>query len=103
MNFLFAEGGDYLLPENRFDTIIFPQAAPPPEVFLAVKAHGKIYFAAQDLEEALTEQATVFPLTKNVALFEVGISTQLRQELYSRTPQVQLDEKKSEKLDFEKP
>ena len=96
VNFLFAEGGDYLLPENRFDTIIFPQAAPPPEVFLAVKAHGKIYFAAQDLEEMLRAQATAFPLTKNVSLFEVDVSTQLRHEFYSRTPQGQLDAQKSE-------
>lgn len=96
VNFIFAEGGEYLLPENTFDTIIF-QTTPPPEVLLAVKDYGKIYFTAQPwrLEEFLKSQAQLFPLTQEVALFELEVSPQFRQEIYKRSPQAQLDDKKS--------
>ena len=96
VNFIFAEGGEYLLPENKFDTIIF-QATPPPEILLAVRDYGKIYFTAQPwrLEEFLKSQAQLFPLTQEVALFELEVSPQFRQEIYKRSPQAQLDDKKS--------
>lgn len=94
VNFIFAEGDDYLLPEDRFDTIIFPRTSPPPEVLLAVKNHGRIYFAAQDVEEPLRSQAEIFPLTTKASLFEVEMSAPLREELRERTPQGQLDAKK---------
>lgn len=96
VNFLFAEGGEYLLPAERFDTIIFPDSNPPLEVLLAVKTHGKIYFAAQSVEEWLMAQADIFPLTSKAVLIEAEISSAIRQELEQRTPQGQLAEKKSE-------
>ena len=96
VNFLFAEGGEYLLPADRFDTIIFLGSNPPLEVLLAVKTHGKIYFAAQNVEEWLMAQAEIFPLTSQAVLIEAEISSAIRQELEQRTPQGQLAEKKSE-------
>ena len=96
VNFIFAEGGEYLLPENKFDTIIFP-ATPPPEILSAVKDGGKIYFAAQPwkVSEVLKSQAKLFPLTAELALFELEVSPQFRQEIHKLTPQGQLDEKLS--------
>lgn len=96
VNFIFAEGGAYLLPENKFDTIIFG-TIPPPEILLAVKDKGKIYFAAPpgNVETLLMTQSQLFPMTQDVALFELEVSPQFRQEIYKRTPQGQLDEKKS--------
>lgn len=98
VNFLFAEGEEYLLPEDKFDTIIFPADKPPLEVLLALKGHGKIYFATQpqNVEELLRSQAKIFPLTKQAALFELEVSPHLRYELRLLTPQGQLDEKKAE-------
>lgn len=97
VNFIFAEGGDYLLPEDRFDTIIFTKTLPPPEIMLAVKTHGKIYFAESSwkVEEKLRSQAKIFPLTQENALFELEITPQMRQELYKGTSRGQLDDKKS--------
>lgn len=96
VTFMFAEGGEYLLPEDKFDTIIFPANQPPLEVLLAVKTHGKIYFAAQNVEESLRAQAKRFPLTSQATLFELTITPQLRQELKQRTPQGRLADKKAE-------
>lgn len=95
VNFLFAEGSDYLLPENRFDTIIFPVNTPPLEVLLAVKTHGKIYFAAQSVEEWLMAQADIFPLTSQIVLVEAEISSAVRQELEQLTPPARLEKKKA--------
>lgn len=92
--FLFAEGGEYLLPENKFDTVIFPDT-PPLEILLAVRDFGKIYFAAQNVEEPLKSQAKIFPLTTQAPLFELEISPQLRREVRRNTPQGIVDEKKS--------
>ncbi len=96
VNFIFAEGEGYLLPENKFDTIIFP-STPPPEVLSAVKDYGRIYFIAQPwkVEEFLKNAAQIFPLTEAVALFELEVTPQFRQELRKRTPQGRLDEKLS--------
>lgn len=96
VNFMFAEGGEYLLPEDRFDTIIFPQSLLPLEVMLATKTHGKVYFVAQSVEESLRPQAKKFQLTLQSALFELEISPELRQEFKRQTPQGQLEEKKAE-------
>ena len=95
VNFLFAEGDEYLLPEERFDTIIFPDSPLPSEVLLAVKPHGRIYFVAQSVEEPLRAHAQAFPLTNQFSLFELEVSAQLRAELKQLTPQGLLDEKKS--------
>ena len=96
VNFIFAEGGEYLLPENKFDTIIFP-TTPPTEILLAVRDYGKIYFTAQPwrLEEFLKSQAQIFSLTQEVALFELEVTPQFRQAIYKRSSQAQLDDKKS--------
>ena len=93
VNFIFAEGGEYPLPENRFDTIIFP-ALPPVDVLSAVKDGGKIYFVAQPwkVEESWRKHAQLFPLSEAVALFELTVSPQFRAELRARTPQGKLDE-----------
>ena len=93
VNFIFAEGGEYLLPENKFDTIIFPKPKPPTEILLAVKDYGKIYFVAPNVDDFFKEQAKIFPLTKQASLFELEISPSSRQEIYKRTPQGQLKEK----------
>lgn len=96
VNFIFAEGGDYLLPENKFDTIIF-STTPPPEILLAVKDYGKIYFVAQPwhLEKYFIEQSKLFTLAQEITLFELEITPKFRQEVYKRSPQAQLDEKKA--------
>jgi len=96
VNFIFAEGEGYLLPENKFDTIIFP-STPPPEVLSAVKDYGRIYFIAQPwkVEELLKNAAQIFPMTEAIALFELEVTPQFRQELRKRTPQGRLDEKLS--------
>lgn len=96
VNFMFAEGGEYLLPENRFDTIIFPQSMLPLEVMLATKPHGRVYFVAQSVEESLRPQTKKFQLTLQSALFELEISPELQQEFKRQTPQGQLEEKKAE-------
>lgn len=86
----------YLLPENRFDTIIFSeQRMPPLELFLAVKDFGSIYLLAPSAtsEGLLRSYAKIFPLTEQVALFELEISPQIRRELLRRTPRDQFDEK----------
>ncbi|MBQ6005726.1 MAG: hypothetical protein IJT57_02435 [Selenomonadaceae bacterium] len=95
VTFLLAEGGEYPLPENKFDTIIFPKH-PPLEILLAVKDYGKIYFTATKLEESLKSHVNILPLTKQSALIELEISPQLRQKIRRRTPQGQLDERISE-------
>ncbi len=84
--------GDYPLPENKFDTIIYPPS-PPDEILLAVKNFGKIYSTASDVEENLKPSTKIFPLTKSLALFETEISPQFRQEIYRRSPQGQFNEK----------
>ena len=98
VNFIFAEGGEYLLPEKFFDTIIFqePQNLKI-SVLLSLKDYGKIYFAAQisEVSELLTRHARAFPLTEKIVLFEVEVSPQFREKLYRHTPQGKLDEKKS--------
>ena len=98
VNFIFAEGDEFLLPEKFFDTIIFqnPQNLKI-SVLLSLKDYGKIYFAAQisEVSELLTRHARAFPLNKKIALFEVEVSPQFRTEIYRHTPQGQLDEKKS--------
>lgn len=95
VNFIFAEGGAYPLPEKFFDTIIFSADKLPPEILSAVKPRGKIYFAAQpwQIDEALRAQAQVLPLTDELALLELEISPQFRQELRKHTPQGKLAEK----------
>ena len=95
--FLFAEGGEYPLPENKFDTIIFSERkTPPPEILLAVKDFGKIYFSAQmpELDEFFKAQNKIFVLNKNLALFETEISPPFRKEIFNHTPQGKLHSQK---------
>lgn len=95
VNFIFAEGGEYLLPENKFDTIIFSeQRTPPPEILLAINFHGKIYFAAPNADLFLKVHTKIFTLTEGLRLFELKISPKFREELRSLTPQGQLEEGK---------
>lgn len=82
----------YLLPANKFDTIIAPPS-PPDDILLAVKDFGKVYFITSDVEEILKPSTKIFPLTKSLALFEAEISPLLRQEIYGRSPQGQFDKK----------
>ena len=86
----------YLLPENRFDTVIFfAQNTPPIELLLAVKDFGSIYLIAPSAtsDGLLRTYAKIFPLTEQAALFELTVSPQVRQEIRRRTPQGQFDEK----------
>ena len=94
--FLFVEGGEYPLPENKFDTIIFPKPAPPPEILLAVRDSGKIYFSATppELEEFFKPHTNLFALNKNLVLFETEISPLFRKEIFKRTPQGKLNVQK---------
>ena len=103
--FFLRELQPYLLPEKKFDTIIFgksnapiifgEQELPPLEVMLAARNSGKIFFAAQI--DALTEPpklpVKIFSLTENFVLFETEMSAPLRRELRRLTPKGQLDEK----------
>ena len=101
VNFVFAEvngGGDYI-PQNIFDTIIFPaQQMPTFEVLLAPKDFGAIYFTASraSLPDYLTPFAQIFDLDKNLLVIELELSPMLRRELIRRTPQGQLDDKKAQ-------
>ncbi len=91
-----AQVDENFLPEKKFDTLIFlEQRAPSPDVFFALKDFGCVYFVApiQSLQGFLREQAKIFPLTEQAALFELEISPPIRRELQLRTPQGQFDEK----------
>ena len=92
--FLCAEGGEFPLPEKFFDTIIFPEHKTPSEkFFLSAKDGGKIYFVAQmfGLEDFLRPSTKIFPLTGDFALFETEMTPLLRQEIFLKTPQAQLE------------
>ena len=91
-----AQVDENLLPEKKFDTLIFlEQRAPSLNVLFALKDFGCVYFVApiQSLQGILREQAKIFPLTEQAALFELEISPPIRRELKLRTPQSQFDEK----------
>ena len=87
-------GGEFPLPEKKFDTVIFPEhKIPSAEIFLSAKDGGKIYFVAQtsELEDFLSPSTKIFPLTKTSSLFEVEMTPSLRQEIFLKTPQAQLE------------
>ncbi len=95
--FLCAEGGQFPLPENKFDTVIsIGQSLLTSEIFLSLKDFGKIYFAApQDkLPDTLRPTTEVFSLTDKAALFEVELTPALRREIFRATPQGQLEAQK---------
>ncbi len=70
---------------------------PPPEVLFAAKDYGKVYFVAPPsiVENFLKAHTRQFALEKNFALLELEVSPGFKRELRRRTPQGQLDEKKS--------
>ena len=94
--FLCAEGGQFPLPENKFDTVISIGFLPTAEVFLSAVNFGKIYFAASPdrLPDSLRPTTKTFTLTEKAALFEVELTPALRREIFRRTPQGQLDAQK---------
>ena len=71
---------------------------PPLEVMLALKDYGKIFFAAPKsiVPDFLSTSAQTFDLNENFSVVEVELSPQLRRELYRRTPQGLLDDKKNQ-------
>ena len=92
--FLCAEGGEFPLPEKKFDTVIFPEhKIPSSEIFLSAKDGGKIYCVVQktSLEDILRPSTEIFSLSENVALFETEMTPPLRQEIFLKTPQAQLE------------
>ena len=99
VNFIFAEGGEFPLPENKFDTIILSERQIPSlEMLLAVKDYGKIYFTAlnSSIEESLQSLSKIFPLTAELSLLELEILPHFRQEIKRHTPAGILENKKSE-------
>ena len=95
--FLCAEGGDFPLPENKFDTIIYSRhETPPAGIFLSAKDFGKIYFAAltESLEDFLRPTTKIFPLTEKISLFETELTPTFRQEIFRRTSQGRLESQK---------
>lgn len=100
VNFIFADvawGGGYVISPNKFDTIIFSEPRlPDAEILLAPKDWGRIYFAAPKsaLPDYLAESAQTFDLDENFSVIELEISPTLRKEIFSHTPQGELDDKK---------
>ncbi|MCR5833699.1 MAG: hypothetical protein K6G55_03515 [Selenomonadaceae bacterium] len=96
VNFIFNEGSDYLLPENKFDSVVFTEKVlPPPEVFLSVKDYGRIYFIAEESTpiDEIKSNAIIYNVENDTALVETEMTPQLREKFYLRTPQGQLNEK----------
>ena len=92
--FLCAEGGEFPLPAKKFDTIIFTEhKTPSSEIFLSAKDDGKIYFVERttELEDFLLPSTKIFSLTETAALFETEMTPLLRQEIFLKTPQAQLE------------
>lgn len=92
--FLCAEGGEFPLPAKKFDTIIFTEhKTPSAEIFLSARDGGKIYFATRtaQLEDYLLPSTKIFSLTKTAALFETEMTPALRQEIFLKTPQAELE------------
>ena len=100
VNFIHAVviGGGYFIKSNTFDTIIFSEPRlPDAEILLAPKDWGRIYFAASKsvLPDYLADSAQTFDLDKNFSVIELEISPTLRKEIFSRTPQGELEDKKN--------
>ena len=99
VNFIFAEGEEFPLPENKFDTIILSgRQIPSLEMLLTLKDYGKIYFTAlnSSIEEPLKSLSKIFPLTAELSLLELEISPHFKVEIKRRTPQGIFEEKKAE-------
>lgn len=101
VNFIFAEvqWGGVIVPENKFDAVIFSeQTLPPTELLLAGKDGGKIFFVASkaSLPDFWATAAQTFDLEQNFSVVELELSPSLKDELRRRSPQGQLDDKKSQ-------
>lgn len=100
VNFIFAEvQGEYIVPENKFDSIIFSeQVLPPIEILLAAKDYGKIYFIApkSNLPNFLNTTAQIFDLEQNFSVVELELVPPLKKEFRRHSPQGQLDAKKAQ-------
>lgn len=102
VNFIFVKvhgGGEIIVPENKFDAVIFSeQTLPPTELLLASKDGGKIFFVAskESLPDFWTTAAQTFDLEQNFSVVELELSPSLKDELRRRSPQGQLDDKKSQ-------
>ncbi len=102
VNFIFVKvhgGGEIIVPENKFDAVIFSeQTLPPTELLLASKDGGKIFFVAskESLPDFWTTTAQTFDLEQNFSVVELELSPSLKDELRRRSPQGQLDDKKSQ-------
>lgn len=77
--------------------IFSEQTLPPLEVLLAAKDYGKVFFAASkaSLPDFWTTAQT-FDLEQNFSIVELELSPSLKAELRRRSPQGQLDDKKSQ-------
>ena len=101
VNFIFAEvhGGGYIIPENKFGSVIFSeQPLPPIELLLAARDYGKVFFAAPKsaLPDFWTTAAQTFDLERNFSVVELELSPTFKQELRRRSPQGQIDDKKAQ-------
>lgn len=67
-------------------------------MLLAPKDFGQIYFVApkSSLPDYLTPSAQTFDLDKNFSVIEIELSPTLKRELLRRTPQGQLEDKKTQ-------
>ena len=100
VNFIFAEvNGGYIIPENKFGSVIFSeQTLPPIEILLAARDYGKVFFVApkSTLPDFWTNAAQTFDLEQNFSVVELELSPTFKSELRRYSPQGQLDDKKAQ-------
>ena len=97
--FIFADGEKYFLPKNEFETIIFSEISPPPpEIILAAKNFGKIYFVCNEkaISEEMKANSKIFVTDENFSLFELSATKSFKRIIVSRTEEGILAEKKSQ-------
>lgn len=101
VNFIFAEvhGGGYIIPENKFGSVIFSeQTLPSIELLFAARDYGKVFFTApkSSLPDFWTDAAQTFDLEQNFSIVELELSPTFKRELRRRSPQGQIDDKKAQ-------
>ena len=95
--FIFADEEEILFAENKFSTIILSQPLLSPEIFLAVKDFGKLFFAAtkNSCPDFLKNSSQIFEIENNFAVFEVTVTPELKNIFILGTAEGQLAQKKN--------
>ena len=95
--FIFADDDKYFLPENKFNTVIFSeQTQPPDEIILTAKNFGKIYFFSdiKNVSAEIKSNSEIFNFEGDFSLFELTATSELKENIFSRTAQGIIDAKK---------